>query len=294
MSLKSYLSISACSLVLIAGSMAHAASVRINLDGFGLSVTEEQTVSPFSLEEEGFDADGNRAAARVKQGTLGVYSENGADATAGSNDTLTGVSSAMPNGMIRLFFELDGSFTGGGLLEIALNTSVSSDDAFISNEATFDDFTSSYAFVDNPALATSFSGGGIVDDNVVFRTSDESSVNFALSAATQDGTQSIDTTLVVDLAFVSGQSFGFDFELWATTSNGETVDFFGTALLTGVQALDPVTRQVLSTPFSLNGSAGGDYVALAEMNSTDAAVPIPAAAWLMGLGAVALVRRQRR
>lgn len=294
MSLKSYVSVSAVSLVLATSSIAQAASVRLNLEGFGLSVTQEQSSTPFSLEEEGFDTDGNRAAARVKPGTLGVYSENGTDATAGTNDTLTGVSSAVPNGMMRLFFALDGSFTGGGLLEVALNTSVSSDEAFIANDATSDDFTSSYAFVDNPALAMSFSGGGITEDNVVFRTSDESSVNFGLQAATDDGTQDIDTTLVVDLAFISGQSFAFDFELWATSDNAQIVDFFGTALLTGVQALDPVTRQALSDPFSLSGTAGGDYVALAEMNSTDTAVPIPAAAWLMALGAGAIFGRPRR
>ncbi|MEM9838782.1 MAG: hypothetical protein AAF830_06450 [Pseudomonadota bacterium] len=283
---------------------AHAApETRVAVDGFQLSISDTATQVPFELEVSGFDADGDEAKARASFGNLGVSAEGLTMATASFQDVLTGIApNGAPTGIFQLQFRLDGSIDSGGLLEVGVSTSVDPSDAFIPNDPDDpqnDDLRSSKFFQFDPAIATSFAdlpsqdAPNVTEDQVTFRTSDEMSVNFALSGIDDQPTTEVDTLLIIELAAEVMTPFTFFFELAAFGPGGAgSIDFFGSAVLEEIRFVDPVTSQVFTDGFSLNGQSGVDYVALVNQPSNP--VPVPAAFWLMAAGAAAITQRQRR
>ncbi|MEO1658607.1 MAG: VPLPA-CTERM sorting domain-containing protein [Pseudomonadota bacterium] len=261
--------------------------------GFDLNESDSKTEAPFALELDAFDGEGS-GQVRADIGTIGVYADNGISASASFHESITAVSTGS-TGILHFVFGLDGTFDGGGQIDIAASTSVDPSDAFYPNEPFEGDMRSSLFFQEDPAIATSFADNNVGSDEVFFQTSDSQSVNFSIAPSTDDGNKAVDTQLNVFLAFESGVEFGFFFEIAAFSDFGQTVDFFGTAELISATVLDPVTLQALDDgDFSVNGSGGGDLVALAAANAGGDPIPVPAAVWLMGVGLAVLGRKARR
>ncbi|MEM6912782.1 MAG: hypothetical protein AAF511_02265, partial [Pseudomonadota bacterium] len=192
-------------------------------------------------------------------------------------------------------FDLDGTFFGGGTIDIDMTTSVSALDAALPGSLFgLDARSSPLPAAGSAAIASSFIGGTPAADEISygFTGPTPSDIDLSITSNTFDERE-IDTQLVVYLAYESGVTFDFTFGMTVFSTFGEIVDFAGTAELVAVDAVDPVTLQVMDDPtFAVSGQGGGDYFALAAANAGADPIPVPGAFWLMGVGAALLGARR--
>ncbi|MEM7739929.1 MAG: hypothetical protein AAF225_03940 [Pseudomonadota bacterium] len=286
----------AVSALLVTGIASATAAPMTSVEVLGAGSPSAMSTGPdffvtvsdsFSPEEFG--------VARADIGTVGTTAAGGYFSTASFTDEITASGAGGGTGVLQFVFDLDGTFFGGGTIDIDMTTSVSALDAALPGSLFgLDARSSPLPAAGSAAIASSFIGGTPAADEISygFTGPTPSDIDLSITSNTFDERE-IDTQLVVYLAYESGVAFDFTFGMTVFSTFGEIVDFAGTAELVAVDAVDPVTLQVMDDPtFAVSGQGGGDYFALAAANAGADPIPVPGAFWLMGVGAAFLGARR--
>ncbi|MEM0927874.1 MAG: hypothetical protein AAGI89_01145 [Pseudomonadota bacterium] len=273
-------------------SAAHAAPMTfVEVFGVDNSPSASATGAPFNVEVSDFFSADEFGQARADIGTLGVSAGGSVMSRALFSDTITIAGGA---GVFSMVFDLDGTFGDDiSFLDMKLSTTVSTDDASLPVDSIAAAQGASVDVGDPPtAIATSFTR---VDTSLVtydpFVTDPSSTVDLSLESFSE---AVVDGQMIVYLSYVVGEAFDFTYEMAASASGFGFVDFFSTAELVAINAVDPVTLNVMDDPtFSAMGQGGGDLVALAAANAGGDPIPVPGAIWLMGAGVALLGARKK-
>ncbi|MEO1658608.1 MAG: hypothetical protein AAFR65_12900 [Pseudomonadota bacterium] len=261
---------------------------------FGLDSSPSASASgePFGVEVSSFSSEFPEefGQARADIGTLGVSAGGSTISRALFSDTITIDGGA---GVFSMVFDLDGTFgDDSAFLEMQLSTTVSTEDASLPVD-TIATAQGASVSVGDPAtaIATSFTR---VDTSLLNYDRSFVDTSNTVDVSLESFSEAIvDGQMIVYLSYVVGEAFDFTYEMEASATGFGFVDFFGTAELVAVEAVDPVTLQVMDDPtFAATGQGGGDLVALAAANAGGDPIPVPGAIWLMGAGVALLGARK--
>ncbi|MEO1041102.1 MAG: PEP-CTERM sorting domain-containing protein [Pseudomonadota bacterium] len=286
------------SALMVTGIVSASAAPMTSVEVIGAEAPSDQSLGPdfFVTVSDSFSSD-EFGAARADIGTVGTTAAGGYFSAASFTDEITASGAGGGTGVMQFVFDLDGTFFGGGAIDIDMTTSVSALDAALPGSLFgLDARSSPLPAAGSAAIASTFIGGTPAANEISYGLSGPtpSDIDLSITANTFDE-RVIDTQLVVYLAYQSGLAFDFTFGMSVFSTFGEIVDFVGTAELVAVDVVDPLTLQVMDDPtFEVSGQGGGDYIALAAANAGGDPIPVPGAIWLMGAGAALLgVRRKR-